>query len=234
MALTARSSSASAPQSSIGIDTNTGPRGGSDAQVDGARERAGHVLRARRLVAPLDVRLRPDHRIPICQVRLDRDVGAHLLAGGDHQRRLVGLGVEDPADGVADARRRVQVDVGGTAGRLREAVGHPHDRQLLQPEDVGEVVGEVGQHRQLGRARVAEDRRHPVRTEQLERRFADCRHLVVRLLVAVATGPYSSDSTSAAARSPERTAPSMYPFQYVDVSVPAQWIRPTGWRIWEP
>ena len=21
----------------------------------------------------------------------------------------------------------------------------------------------------------------------------------------------------------------MYPFQYVDVSVPAQWIRPTGW-----
>jgi hypothetical protein len=55
--------------------------------------------------------------------------------------------------------------------------------------------------------------------------------LVEGLLVAVATGPYSSDSTSAAARSPERTAPSMYPFQYVEVSVPAQWIRPTGWRI---
>ena len=58
--------------------------------------------------------------------------------------------------------------------------------------------------------------------------------LVESLLVAVATGPYSSDSASAAARSPDRTAPSMYPFQYVDVSVPAQWIRPTGWRICEP
>ena len=32
----------------------------------------------------------------------------------------------------------------------------------------------------------------------------------------------SAASTSLAARSPERTAPSMYPFQNVEVSVPAQ------------
>ncbi len=36
---------------------------------------------------------------------------------------------------------------------------------------------------------------------------------------------------SLAARSPERTASSMYPFQEVAVSVPAQWIGPTGARI---
>ena len=40
----------------------------------------------------------------------------------------------------------------------------------------------------------------------------------------------SSPSTSAAARSPERTAPSIEPAQKLDVSVPAQWIRPIGWR----
>jgi hypothetical protein len=41
---------------------------------------------------------------------------------------------------------------------------------------------------------------------------------------------YSPARTSSATRSPERTAPSMYPLNTSLVSVPAQWIRPTGVR----
>ena len=104
------------------------------------------------------------------------DLRPHLLAGGDHQRRLVGLRVEDPADRVADSRRGVQVHVRRAAGRLGIPVGDPDHDQFLKPEDVAEVVGQVGEHRQLGRARVAEDRRHPVGSQQLERGFPDGRH----------------------------------------------------------
>jgi hypothetical protein len=144
--------------------------------VDRTRDRARHVLGARRLVAPLDVRLRPDRRVTVRQVRLDQHVRAHLLAGRDHERRLVRLRVEDPADRVADARRRVQVDVRRLAGRLRVPVGHADDDELLESEDVREVLGEVREHRQLGRAGVAEDRRHAVGAEQLEGRFTNGRH----------------------------------------------------------
>ena len=150
--------------------------------MDRSRDRTRDVLGARRFVAPLDVRPRCDGRVAVGQVRLDRDMGAHLLAGGDHERRLVRLGVEDAADGVPDARRRVQVDVGGMTAGLRESVRHPDDDEFLEAEHVGEVLGEVGEHRQLGRARVAEDRGHPVGTEQLEGRFTDGRHQALFLL----------------------------------------------------
>jgi hypothetical protein len=42
------------------------------------------------------------------------------------------------------------------------------------------------------------------------------------------------DSTSAAARSPDCAAPSMYPAQTVAVSAPAQWMLPTGARSARP
>ncbi len=144
--------------------------------MDGPRQGAGDVLGPRRLVAPLDVRLRADDRVTVGQVGLDRDLRPDLLAGRDHQRRLVGLGVEDAADRVADAWGGVQVDVRRAAGGLGEAVGHPDDDQLLQAQDVGEILREVGQHRQLGRTRVAEDRRHPVGAEQLECGVTHARH----------------------------------------------------------
>ena len=59
------------------------------------------------------------------------DLSADLLAGGDDERRLVGLRGEDGADRVAHAGRRVQVDVGRPSGRLRIPVRHAHDRLLL-------------------------------------------------------------------------------------------------------
>ena len=150
--------------------------------VDRPGQRAGDILGPRRLVAPLDIGLGPDDGVAVGQVGLDRDLGPDLLAGGDHQRRLVGLRVEDGADGVADPGGGVEVDMRGATAGLRVAVGHAHHDELLQAEHVGEVLREVGEHRQLGRAGVAEDRGHPVRPEQIERRFADSGHLVVLLL----------------------------------------------------
>ena len=65
-------------------------RGGSPARCA-----PGTSCGARRLVAPLHVGLRADGRVAVGEVGLDRDLRPDLLAGGDHQRRLVGLGVED-------------------------------------------------------------------------------------------------------------------------------------------
>ncbi len=45
---------------------------------------------------------------------------------------------------------------------------------------------------------------------------------------------HSAASTSAAARSPDRMAPSIVPCETVAVSVPAQWMRPTGARSARP
>ena len=123
-------------------------------------------------MAPLHIRLRGEHRIAVREVRLHRDLGAHLLAGGDQQRRVIGLRIQDPADRVAHAGGRVQVDVRDISAGLRETVGHPDDDELLQAEDVAEVIGEPREHRQLGRAWVAEDRRDPASAEQLEGRVA--------------------------------------------------------------
>ena len=91
---------------------------------------------------------------------------------------------------------------------LGEAVGHAHHHELLQAEHVGEVLREVRQHRQLGRARVAEDRRHPVGTEQIEGRFANGGHGASPPR-SVCAYPTASASTSAAARLPDWIAPSM-------------------------
>ena len=98
-----------------------------------------HVLGARRLVGPLDQRVRHPGRVAVGQVGLQGDLGARLLAGGDQQRRVVGLGVEDRPHRVADPGRGVEVDDGGPAGGLGEAVGHPDHDRLLEAEHVAEV-----------------------------------------------------------------------------------------------
>ena len=148
------------------------------ARRDGCRGRA-RAARPRRAAA------RSDHLTSGCGMRVASrlvrfacraDELARLLAGGDQQRRVVGLRVEDRAHRVADPRRRVEVDVRDAPGGLRVAVGHAHGDRLLEPEHVAEVRGEVGEHRQLGRAGVAEDRRHPVLAEKVEGGFANAGH----------------------------------------------------------
>jgi hypothetical protein len=98
---------------------------------------------------------------------------ARLLAGDDHQRRAVAIGGEQVAERVADPDRGMQVDQGGVAGRLGEAVGHPDRDRFLQRQDIVEVVREIAEHRQLGRAGIAEDPRHPELAQQREYGFAD-------------------------------------------------------------
>jgi len=57
--------------------------------------------------------------------------------------------------------------MGRGAGRLRVAIRHADRNHLVQPEDVAEVPGQRTEHRQLGGARIAEDRGHAVLSEQL-------------------------------------------------------------------
>jgi hypothetical protein len=104
---------------------------------------------------------------------------------------VVRLRVEQGAHGVADARRGVQVDERRTPRRLRVTVGHPDHDRLVQAEHVPEVVGEVGEHRELGRTGIAEHRRHPALAQHLEHGIADGRH---------ARGPYASEPARGAAR----------------------------------
>ena len=145
-------------------------------RVDGPRDRVRHVLSARRLVAPLDERLRHAHGVAVGQIGLQRHQRACLIAGCDDQWRVVRLRVEDRAHRVAHAGRRVQVHERRPAARLREAVGHADHDRLLKAEHVAEVGGKVGQHRQLGRPRVAEDRRDAVLAEQVVSRVLDRGH----------------------------------------------------------
>ena len=141
-------------------------------QVVGACDGARHVGGTSRLHRPLDIGLRqlggPRRR----QEGVEGQDAPRLLPDGDEQGRAVLVGGEDRAHGVADTHRRMQVDEGGVARGLREAVGHADDHRFLQPEHVAEVGREVEEHRQLGRAGVAEDRRQPQAAQQFEGGFA--------------------------------------------------------------
>ena len=151
-------SSTSPTQSSIGIETNTGPRGGSAARWVARASAAGTSSARGGLVAPLHERMRHARRVAVGQVGLEGHHRAHLLARGDQQRRLVRLRVEDRPHRVPDPGRRVEVDQGRVSRRLGVPVGHAHRDRLLQPEDVAKSSGKSCKHRQLGRAGVAEHR----------------------------------------------------------------------------
>ena len=137
-------------------------------EVVGARDGGRNVLGARRLAAPLHVRLRQLGRLGRIQEGLVGKDGARLLACGDDERRAIPVCGEDVAHRVSHAYRGVQVHEGGVARCLRVAVGHAHDDRLLQAEDVAEVRREIPEQRQLGRPRVAEDRRDPEGAQQVE------------------------------------------------------------------
>ncbi len=59
-------------------------------------------------------------------------------------------------------------------------------------------------------------------------RLVSARDLTWTAVLRVELAQPSSASMAAAAFSPDRTAPSMYPHQTGEVSVPAQWIGPAG------
>ncbi len=161
------------------VDRNRDERGSArllHRHVVGAGDRRRDVFPARRLAAPLHVRIRQPGRVGGIQERLVRQDRSRLLAGGDDQRRAVPVGGEDVPHRVADARRRVQVDERRVTGGLREAVGHPHHHRLLQAQHVAEIVGEVLEQRQLGRPGIPEHRGHPELAQQADDGVANGRH----------------------------------------------------------
>jgi hypothetical protein len=90
------------------------------------------------------------------------------LARGNHHRRLVAVRVEDIAERIADAGRRMQIDEAGVAGGLRVTVSHADDGGFLQAQHVVDVVGPVAQERQFGRTGIAEHLLDPKRAQQAE------------------------------------------------------------------
>src|SRR4029453_89019 len=94
--------------------------------------------------------------------------GARLLACGDDERRAIPVRGEDVAHRMPHTYGGMEIDECRVTSRLRIAVRHPHDDRLLQAEDVAEVLREVPEQRQLGRAWVAEDRRDPEGAQQVE------------------------------------------------------------------
>ena len=136
--------------------------------VIGARDRAGHVLAAARDVPP--------HRILAGQAlerspgeeRLEGNLATVLLAHEDHKRSAAITRVSDRVHRVAQTGRRVQVDERRLAPGECVAGRHPHHRSLVEAEDEPDVGREIGQKCDLGRSRVAEDRRQPVAAHDLE------------------------------------------------------------------
>jgi len=117
--------------------------------VIGACDRRRDILGPRRLTAPFDVRPREFRRPFGEQEGLERQDRAGLLAGRDHQRRLVLVSGEDAARGVADPGGGVQVYQAGVAGRLRIAVRHADCHHLLQAQHIAEIGRKIAKHRQF-------------------------------------------------------------------------------------
>ena len=99
-------------------------------------------------------------------------VDRHLVQDGSAQAfdilRVRGLKARAPALAVASADHYVPSSSRVLADQLV--------LRLLQPEHVVDVAREVPEHRQLGRARVAEHGAHPMPAQQLEGGLTDGRH----------------------------------------------------------
>ena len=151
-------------------DHDRGPAAGGGLVV-GAGDRAGHVLRAHRLVDPYRVVAREPVQAP-GQERLEREVAAVLLADEHDQRRAVLARGGERGDGVAEPRCRVQQRQRRHSAGDRVAGGHRDRRALVERQDELQILREPGEKRHLGRARVGEDRRQLEAPQHIERRGA--------------------------------------------------------------
>ena len=144
----------------------------------GAHERRRHVLGAGGLIGPFHPRLRKHSLVRVAQIRFTQHHFTRLLAGRDNQWDVALVGGHQAAHRVSGPRSSVHIDQGGLARRLGEPVSHRHHRGLLQPQNIGEVVGEVLQKRLLGGTGVTEHRGQSQRTKQI------VGHLVDGLLIS--------------------------------------------------
>ena len=141
-----------------------------------ARDRAGDVLGAGRQVAPDRILAGQPLELSAGEERLERELAAVLLADHDDQRRANVACVDDRVDRVAKPGRGVEVHERRLAARERVARGDADDRALVQAEHEPDVVGQVGEERDLSRPRVAEDGGETEAAHGLKGRVTDGRH----------------------------------------------------------
>ncbi len=141
---------------------------------EGADQRQRHVLGAGRLDRPLDERAREFGRALGIEERVVRQDRAGLLPRCYDQRGVVLVRGEQVAERVAGAGRAVQVDQRRALRGPRVAVGHAHHHRLVEPHHVGKR--QRLEHRQLGRAGIAEQAIDPEVLEHAEGGFSDGRH----------------------------------------------------------
>ena len=141
-------------------------------QVISARDGQRHILRPRRLHAPLDIRLGQLGGLRAVQKRIERQDGSRLLPGRDDHGRAVLVCREDVAHCMAHTSGRMQVDEAGLARGLRVTVGHAHDHGFLQAQHVAKVGREIQEQRQFGGTGVAEDGGQADRAQKGQRGFA--------------------------------------------------------------
>ena len=153
----------------IGSATNTGPAGASLAILK-ARCRIGPSSSARLdLHAPLGDGRR-DGRKVVAQHGIAQPQPRVLLARRHHHRRVVLQRAVDHADGVAEARRHVEVHEGRLAARLGVEVRRTGRHAFVQMHDVLDlrIVEQRVEQRALGRAGIAEDAIDAVIEQRLE------------------------------------------------------------------
>jgi hypothetical protein len=124
------------------------------------RDGQRHILGSRRLNGPFYVGTRKLRRAVGAKIGRVQQHTALLLTCRDHQRRMVAIGGEQIAQSVAHPGGRMQVHKRRVARRLRIAIGHRQRARLLEGKYVSEIPREVGQEVELGRAGIAEHRRH--------------------------------------------------------------------------
>ena len=137
----------------------------------------------------------------------DRIAQAHarvLLAGRHHHRRTVLERAVDRPDGIAEARRHVEVHEGGLAAGLRIEVGGAGRDALVQVHDVFElrIVGQRIEQRALGRARVAEDAIDAVIDERFQKDLTSA-HLISPFQFPC----FDRSASSARSTNPSRSCP---------------------------
>ena len=105
---------------------------------------------------------------PAGEERLLREMATVLLADDDDERGPVDARCRKSADGVAQPGRRVQEHERSLVAGDRPAGGDADDGALVQRQDEAEVVRQIRQERDLGRARVGEDGRQPAAAQDVE------------------------------------------------------------------
>ena len=157
--------------------------------LEGAPHDRRDLVGAFGLNAPLHHRRRHGHQV-VAEDRVAQAKPRVLLPGRDHHRRVGPERAEDHADGVAEARRDVQVHDACAPARLGVVARGPDGDDLVQREHVVDrrVADEAVDQRALGGAGVAEQMLDPVRQQALHEYVAPVHVLHPSLRGRVAAG----------------------------------------------